>query len=92
MREELWIINRNIHECFKYFRASRDKIIYPSYTYFIKGPFRFMALRLTESFCSTKRRIDVNEGEGNIRGVRRSDSESASQSISQRYSVEQKVQ
>lgn len=31
-------------------------------------------------------------GGGNIRGVRRSDGESASQSISQRYSVEQKVQ
>lgn len=73
----------------KYFMAaaSRDNIIYLSYTYFIKGP-----LRSTVSFCSTKRGIDVNEGEGNIRGVRRSDSESASQSISQRYSEEQKVQ
>lgn len=57
-----------------------------------KGPFRFMASRLTTCFCSTKRGIDVNVEEGNIRGVRRSNSESASQSISQRYSVEQKVQ
>lgn len=38
--------------------------------------------------------MDVNGGGGggNIRGVRRSDGESASQSISQRYSVELKVQ
>ncbi|CAF96277.1 unnamed protein product, partial [Tetraodon nigroviridis] len=39
----------------------------------------------------SERGVDVNEGEGNIRGVRRSDSESASQSIRQRYSVEQKA-
>lgn len=95
--ERSWNINLNIDLCFTYFKyfmaaASGDNVAYLSYSYFMKGAFGFVALRSAASFCSTKCGIEVKEGDGNIRGVRRSDSGSASQSISQRYSAEQKVQ